>query len=233
MPRRALVPALALFLFAAHASAEVKVQARGARVDLTASAAPLAEVLDRLGRQVGMKVLYDGPAPRQLVTLTLHDRTPSEAVLSVLEGLGVNFALVWDETGARLQTLMITGAAPAATTAVGQARPAAEPPRRSFGPPSPVEAPDAGFEPEQPEELPGEVAGGSGMPEAGAPTFGPPGADATPGQPNAQPPGPVAPPQRFPVSPFAPQPSAPAVPQGAPNAPPGQVPGQPNQPPPQ
>ena len=50
------------------------------------------------GRHEG---LYDGPAPRQLVTLTLHDRTPRRPCLSVLEGLGVNFALVWDETGAR------------------------------------------------------------------------------------------------------------------------------------
>lgn len=231
MPR-ALAPALVLSLLAAHAAAEVKVQARGARVDVTATGAPLAEVLDRLGRQVGMKVLYDGPAPRQLVTLTLHDRTPSEAVLAVLEGLGVNFALVWDESGARLQTLMITGAMTAAT-ATGPTRPAAEPARRTFGPPPTAEPPDAGSELDQPEE-PAEMPADSGVPQSGAPTFGPPGYNPNAGgQPNAPQPMPVAPPQQFPVSPFAPQPPAPAVPQAVPNAAPGQVPGQASQPPPQ
>ena len=43
------------------------------------------QVLDRLARQTGMKVVYEGPAPRQLVTVSLKGRTPAEAVLSVLE----------------------------------------------------------------------------------------------------------------------------------------------------
>ena len=35
-----------------------------AQVELVARAAPLNEVLDRLGRQIGMKVVYEGSLPR-------------------------------------------------------------------------------------------------------------------------------------------------------------------------
>lgn len=209
MPR-ALAPALLLWLVAGHAAAEVRLQARGARLDLTATAAPLTDVLDRLARQLGMKVQYDGPAPRQLVTLTLRDRTPSEAVLSVLEGQGVNFALVWDPSGVQLQTLVIAGLAGTSTPAASPARPPVEPAaRRTFGPPSqPGEPPEPGFEPEQEEPA---AESGTGMPDTGAPAFGPPAVDpnAAP-QPNPQQPQPrvIAPQQQFPVSPFTPQPPA-------------------------
>ena len=71
-------------------------QVAGASVELAATAAPLAEVLDRLSRQTGMKVVYEGPAPRQLVTVTVRGRTPAQTVLAVLEGQGVNYALVTD-----------------------------------------------------------------------------------------------------------------------------------------
>jgi hypothetical protein len=229
MPR-ALAPALLLTLVAAHGAAEVRVLARGPHIDLTATAAPLTEVLDRLGRQVGLKVQYDGPAPRQLVTLSVHDRTPAEAVLSVLEGQGVNFALVWDETGTRLQTLVIAGSAGVSTAAVAPARAAPEPaPRRSFGMPSPNPEPqDPGFEPE-PDDAQAEPQAG-GLPDTGPPAFGPPGAaDPPTGSPQSAPTA-VAPPQQFPVSPFAPQAPAPLPPQTPPAAgmpPPSQ--GQPQQ----
>jgi hypothetical protein len=209
MPR-ALAPALLLTLVAAHGAAEVRVLARGPHIDLTATAAPLTEVLDRLGRQVGLKVQYEGPAPRQLVTLSLRDRTPAEAVLSVLEGQGVNFALVWDETGTRLQTLVIAGSAGVSTAASAPARTAPEPaPRRTFGMPSPnVEPPDPGFEPE-PDDAQAEPQG-SGLPDTGAPAFGPPGSDPGAGVPQGAPPAvQAAPQQQFPVSPFAPQAPAP------------------------
>jgi hypothetical protein len=227
MPR-ALAPALLFWLLAGHAAAEVRLQVRGARLDLTATAAPLTDVLDRLARQVGMKVQYDGPAPRQLVTLTLRDRTPSEAVLSVLEGLGVNFALVWDPSGAQLQTLVIAGSAGTTTAAAGQNRPPVEPaPRRTFGPPNPPgDAPEPGFEQEQEEPA---AEGGSGVPETGAPAFGPPAVDPNAAaSPNTQQPPPqvVAPQQQFPVSPFTPQPPmlSPPVQPSAPAMTPSQPP---------
>ena len=44
------------------------------------------------------------------MTVELRDRTPAEAVLGVLEGLGLNYALVLDATGTEVETLMIVGA---------------------------------------------------------------------------------------------------------------------------
>ncbi len=89
-------------------AAEVSVQVTGAQVDLDAVAAPVGEVLDRLAGQTGMKVVYDGPKPRNLITLKLRGRSPAETVLAVLEGLGVNFALVAEAGGKRIQTLMVS-----------------------------------------------------------------------------------------------------------------------------
>ncbi len=112
------VPAalVALALASAPAAAEVVVRVSGGHVELTATAAPLADVLDRLARQTGMKVVYEGAAPRQLVTLSLHGRTPTETILSVFEGLGVNFALVADPSGSRVQTLVVAGTATASSS---------------------------------------------------------------------------------------------------------------------
>ena len=101
----------ALAVLVAPAVAEVRVQVAGSSVDLAATAAPLAEVLDRLSRQIGMKVVYEGAAPRQLVTVTVRGRTPAQTVLAVLEGQGVNYALVTDPTGSSVRTLLVTGAA--------------------------------------------------------------------------------------------------------------------------
>ena len=53
---------------------------RGAHGPLRARS---SEVLDRLGRQIGMKVVYEGASPRQLVTLSLQGRSPAETVLGL------------------------------------------------------------------------------------------------------------------------------------------------------
>jgi len=89
-------------------------------VSVRAVAAPVSEVLDSIARQTGMKVIYDAPLPRQALTTTFEDRAPAEAVLSLLEGLGVNYALVMDGSGARVDRLLLLGtlsaAAPAPST---------------------------------------------------------------------------------------------------------------------
>lgn len=117
---------LALFLISAapegHAGVDVHTVG-GGRVDVRATAAPLSEVLDRLSKQVGMKVVFEGPPERQLVTATLVGRTPAEAVLGILDGLGLNYALSTDSTGQHVQTLLISGPAP-----VSSGTPAASPP---------------------------------------------------------------------------------------------------------
>ncbi len=223
--RPAFAAAVLLLPLATASAAEVSVQARGERVDLSATAAPLAEVLDRLGRQVGMKVVYEGPTPRQLVTVTLKDRTPAETVLSLLEGQGINYALLADESGAGVKTLLVAGAAPP-TSAAAPSRPPTQPAalRRPFGPPMANGEPVDSFDPDQEDapdattDNPGE---GVGPPATNDPAARP--AQVLPGQQAGQAPAATpstAPPpvQQYSASPFTPQP---------PSAPPpfGSVPG--------
>ena len=230
---------------AASAAAEVAVKVSGGTVDLTATAAPLSEVLDRLARQTGMRVVYEGAAPRQIVTLTLKGRTPAETVLSVLEGLGVNFALVADPTGVRVQTLVVAGAASASAAASSPAstRPAPAS-RRPFGPPpgSTPETVEPAFE-EGDDEAMAEEAAFPGLPP-GAEITDPSGVPMAPdpaANPAGQAPGvplpgagivPTQPAPSFPSSPFAPQPQPfPPLPPGAPGAPPPEQGTPTNQPP--
>ena len=243
-----------LALAAAPATAEVAVRVSGGHVDLTATAAPLADVLDRLARQTGMKVVYEGPAPRQLVTLSLHGRTPTETVLSVFEGLGVNFALVADPSGSRVQTLVVAGTATASSSPSSAAagRPASPPTaRRPFGPPpgASPETVDPAFE-EGDEEPTADEEAFAGLPP-GAEVTDPGGAPMMPPDPTAREPRgpgprfrrrapaiPAQPTPGFSPSPFMPQPQPfpplpPAVPAAPAGSPPPEESGTPANPPPQ
>ena len=115
-----MAAALALALSTA-VQADVEVTKSGDRLDVTADKAPVSEVLDGLARQTRMKVVYEGSVPRTPVTVELRGRTPAQAVLGVLEGLGLNYALVLDASGTQVETLMIVGAG-AQTASAGSAR---------------------------------------------------------------------------------------------------------------
>ena len=195
-------------------ASDVSVRLTDGRVDLSANAAPIADVLDRLSKQTGMKVVYEGPAPRQLVTLSLHGRSPAEAVLGLLEGQGLNYILIGDATGDRVQTLMMAGSAPTTSrpTASGSSG------SRTTSPP-PASGPDADEPVEEPEEEPEPaqvVQPPNGIPQLpGGPTNP---AGATIG---GQAPGQNAPPAisipglpAFPGAPSSPMQFAPQVPGG-------------------
>jgi hypothetical protein len=220
---RPAVALVVLSLVATVASAEVAVRVSAGRVDLTATAAPVADVLDRLARQTGMKVVYEGPAPRQLVTVSLHGRTPAETILAVFEGLGLNYAMVGDSTGAAVQTLMVAGGASATAasgTAPVPARPTVPGARRPFGPPpgSSPESVEPGFEegdqeaetndvdftgtPSGPEAQDASAPQQPGAPPANAPPQNP----GAPQQATTPPPAPPQPAMPFSASPFTPQP---------------------------
>jgi hypothetical protein len=109
-PAAALL-ASALLLAPRPGAAAVEVRVTGQSVDVQATNAPIAEVLDRLSRQTQMKVVYEGAPPRQAISLDLRGRTPVEAVVAALEGQGVNYAMSMDDTGTRVQTLLVTGTA--------------------------------------------------------------------------------------------------------------------------
>lgn len=108
--RRAMTMAPVLLFCASLVSAGVEVRLTGERVDVKA-AAPLAEVLDALAAPLRMKVVYEGPRPRLTVGVSLQGRTPVEAVMGILEGLGINYALTLDASGSRVTTLLIQDAA--------------------------------------------------------------------------------------------------------------------------
>jgi hypothetical protein len=192
--------------------AEVEVRLAGERVSIRAASAPLAEVLERLARTTGMRVVYDGPVPRQLLTATLENRAPEEAVHSVLEGLGLNYALVMDPSGVRVDQLLIFGAA----SAVAQrSLPTPATPQR---PPRPIpDAPAA----DQDEDIMDEVMDQSGEEELEAAT-----AESSPAEPSAAAPAPgiaQPPPPDYPASAFTPRlplPTPPPTPSPQPTPPP-------------
>ena len=109
---RSLVAGFGLILATAAHSGEVDVRISDAgRVSLRVTSAPLSEILDRLARQTGMKVIYDGAPPRTVVRgRQVDNATPADAVANVLEGLGVSYALRLDATGAKVDTLLVLGA---------------------------------------------------------------------------------------------------------------------------
>jgi len=193
--RRETWPALLILLAPSLASASVEVTRDGPRVSVRAEAAPLSDVLDRLARELGMKVVYEGAAPRNLVNASLASRTPAEAVLSVLEGLGLDYLARMDATGARIEQLVIVRPSPTGATSLIDASPAR---------PRPV-VQDAEEDEDEEEDVP----------------LGKPGGQARPPTPNPRPraqdpqspaasgtlPAPAASaPMNYSVSPFAPAP---------------------------
>lgn len=210
---RLLLPLLAL---APPSTADIAIREAQGRIDVVAAAAPLADVLDRLARQTGMKIVYEGPAPRQLVTLSLVGRSPAEAVTAILEGQGLNYALILDATATRVEKLLVTGPSSARPSHPAPAPPRYVPPPVEPEPddppellPPPAEPPPAGEgEKPQPPAVGPEVAPTENGLPAGFPT---------------PPPGPPmpTPPPGLPVFPMGPTPVVPAPqPTPTPAAPP-------------
>jgi hypothetical protein len=182
-------------LLACPLEAEVEIQRTGDRVSLSAVSAPVSEILDRLARQTGMKVVYDAQPPRQLVTARLDDRTTAEAVVGLMEGLGLNYALVMDIAGTRVDQLLVLGpVGVSAPSAAAATRPTPTPPRRQ--PEPELEAEDQGeeaAEDEFEEELEADPDAQSAAPAPAGP--------------------PAPPPPDYPSSSFTPRLPTPAAPQ--------------------
>jgi hypothetical protein len=140
--------ALALLALPSAGFAQTEIRRVGDLVEVRATTAALADVLERLGRETGMKVVYDGAPPRARVSLALPPSAPAHAVLAVLEGQGLNYLARMDPTGLKVDTLYVvsTGGATPGTPSV--ARGAARPP----GVPSPDDDDEPEPEPE-PEPL--------------------------------------------------------------------------------
>jgi hypothetical protein len=90
------------------AQAEVQIKVHDGRMAIEAKDASVAEILDHVAKQTGMKVIYDGLPPSQHVKVSLTERSPAEAVLGVLEGRGINFAVILNPAGTYVQTLLVS-----------------------------------------------------------------------------------------------------------------------------
>lgn len=138
------------------ALAQTEVRHVGDLVEVQATMAPLADILDRLARETGMKVVYDGAPPRARVRLALPAMPPAQAVLAVLEGQGLNYMARMDPTGLRVDTLyVVSGGGPAtpATAARGESRPPGQTAADDDDEPEPAPEPVMAIErPERPNE---------------------------------------------------------------------------------
>jgi len=121
--RKVAVLTLAVVLAARFGAAQTEVRRVGDTLDVRATAAPVSEVLDRIARETGMKVTYDGPPPRARVSVTLAGVTPAQAVLRVLEGQGLNYALRMDARAVRIEALLMVAGSGAGTGTVAPPTP--------------------------------------------------------------------------------------------------------------
>src|SRR5512134_3286329 len=165
---RMAVPVLAgaALLTASGASAQVVVNPSSGRVSIRASGQAVSTLLDQLAQKTGMAVDYEKSPPRQTVSLTLEDRTPAQAVVAILEGLNIPYALSLTADGLNVQTLVIADAsAPpkGARPRVGRETSMAPPDEPQAGD-APTEQPDpTQVEPQQ-EEPQGEPTQRRGAP---------------------------------------------------------------------
>lgn len=107
-------------------SADVEVSLVAAGVEVVARNATLSEVIDRIATEAGAELEYQGTPPARVVTLRLTASTAAEALLRVLDGEGLDYALRLEPGGARVERLLVAASAPA-----GGGRPA---PRRAAPP---------------------------------------------------------------------------------------------------
>ncbi len=121
--RKVAVLTLAVVLAARFGATQTEVRRVGDTLDVRATAAPVSEVLDRIARETGMKVTYDGPPPRARVSVTLAGVTPAQAVLRVLEGQGLNYALRMDARAVRIEALLMVAGSGAGTGTVAPPTP--------------------------------------------------------------------------------------------------------------
>jgi hypothetical protein len=89
-------------------TADVQIKMHDGRMAIEAANASLAEVLDRVSKNTGMKVIYDGAPPTQTIKVSLTERSPADAVLGVLEGRGISFAVIMNPAGTQIQTLLVS-----------------------------------------------------------------------------------------------------------------------------
>src|SRR5262245_23901498 len=128
MRLRWLVP-VALVALPTSVPAEVYVKAQKDRITVRAQREPLARVLASIARETGLAITYQSPAPNTLVSLTLENVTPQDAVMRLFEGQGLNYIFTLDPTQSKVAMLIITGGGTSARAATPSAHAAPNSPQ--------------------------------------------------------------------------------------------------------
>jgi hypothetical protein len=107
-------------------SPELEIRAAGGEVTIHAQNLPLSQILDRLSSATGMKLTYEGARPTMPVTVSVDGISEAEAIVKLMEGLGVSYVFRTDATGQRVDLLIVTGAGAGALVAAGKPSGSAE-----------------------------------------------------------------------------------------------------------
>jgi hypothetical protein len=122
IPRRDVAVVFGLWLITAVGQASVgpaaEVTVVGGRVHIQATAVSISEVLNRLARTTGMKIVYDGPPPSDRLTAAIDAGSETEALSRLLEGLGLTYAFKLDAGGRHVETLFVTSSPSRRTASV-------------------------------------------------------------------------------------------------------------------
>lgn len=120
---------------------DTQIRAVDGSVTIHAQAQPLSQILDRLATATGMVLTYEGPRPSNPITMTADGLSETEAILRLMEGVGVSYVLRMDKTGQRVDTMIVSGAgagrpsssAPATRASAASEEPAYEEPVGDYG----------------------------------------------------------------------------------------------------
>jgi len=167
------------------------------RLDLSARAVPLADVLRCLVERAGLRVEYDGPPPRQPVSVALRGHSLAGTLESLLEGLGVNYLLGLDPSGTAVERLIVFGSSRATEPSSGGG--ARSSPSGAGRPVEPMPAEPSPEDEAQPVGMPPEAPQGVPTPFSGLP----PGAEPSSGvyEPGGEPePNPIEPTELTPLT---------------------------------
>ncbi len=114
--RRWAGPGLTLLLVLSAAPArcaeEVALRIReDGRVDVRVSLATVTAVLERLSAATAITLTYQGPPPRRQVSLEAYGANQAEAVVAVLDALGLDYVVTLDASGTRIRTVVVAESA--------------------------------------------------------------------------------------------------------------------------
>lgn len=102
--------ASALVVMADPLLPETQIRASDGAVTIHAQNLPLSQILDRLASATGMAVTYEGTRPSTPITMSVDGISETEAILKLMEGLGVSYVLRTDATGEQVDVLIVSGA---------------------------------------------------------------------------------------------------------------------------